>query len=147
MYELYQEADHKQMITIKRPEGMGKDSFKEWWFDHAMKLKTLPGLKWYTILFSLETSPFGPPAFDGFEELWFGSMKELEDAYNTDIMQNELENIRKHGVHRIQHSRFNFFMFIFLDLSFNLIVVITGNCHGIFKRSIDWDKNIFCVTF
>ena len=97
MYELYQEADHKQMITIKCPEGMGKDSFKEWWLDHAMKLKTLPGLKWYTVLFSLETSPFGPPAFDGFEELWFGSMKELEDAYNTDIMQNELENIRKHG--------------------------------------------------
>jgi hypothetical protein len=68
----------------------------DWWFDHAEKMKRLPGLRWYTILFSLQPSPFGSPAFDGFEELWFESLDALKGAYATRTMQRELENIRKH---------------------------------------------------
>ncbi len=97
MYELYRRADYKQMITIKRPDQMSHNDFRDWWFDHAEKMKRLPGLRWYTVLFSLESSPFGPPAFDGFEELWFASLDVLKRAYSTDTMQRELENIRKHG--------------------------------------------------
>jgi hypothetical protein len=97
MYELYKRADHKQMITIKCPPGMSKDALKEWWFTHADELKALPGLRRYTVLFSLDSSPFGPPAFDGYEELWFGSLRELQQAFETDIMKNELENMKKQG--------------------------------------------------
>ena len=97
MYELYNKADFKQMITIKCPPHMEKEDFKDWWFKHAEGMKKLPGLKWYTVLFSLESSHFGPPAFDGFEELWFDSLNTLKKAYQTDIMKRELENIKKHG--------------------------------------------------
>ena len=87
MYELYNRADFKQMITIKCPEDVSKEELKTWWFGRAEKMKHLPGLKWYTVLFSLEPTPFGEPAFDGFEELWFGSLDALKKAYNTDIMK------------------------------------------------------------
>lgn len=95
MYELYRKADVKQMITIKCPSQMAKIDLKEWWFSYTEKMKKLPGLKWYTILFSLETSPFGSPAFDGYEELWFSSLEDLKKAYDTDIMQRGLEDIKK----------------------------------------------------
>jgi hypothetical protein len=97
MYELYSKADYKQMITIKCPSRWSKEDFRAWWFEHADSMKKLPGLKWYTILFSLDESPFGPPAFEGFEELWFGSLEDLKAAFITDIMKGELANIRKNG--------------------------------------------------
>lgn len=98
MYELYQKADYKQMITIKCPKGMSRDELKDWWFEHADIMGKLPGLKWYTVLFPLDDSPFGPPAFDGYEELWFGSLDELRHAYDTEIMTDEIENIHKNGL-------------------------------------------------
>ena len=93
MYELYRRADYKQMITIKKPEEMPTDAFRKWWFSHAGRMKKLPGLRWYTVLFSIEDSPFGPPAFDGYEELWFSSLDDLKRAFDTDIMRRELEEI------------------------------------------------------
>lgn len=97
MYELYNKADYKQMFTIKCPADVTREELKDWWFGHAEKMKRLPGLKWYTVLFSLEPSPFGEPAFDGFEELWFGSLDALKEAYRTDIMKSELRDIKKRG--------------------------------------------------
>jgi hypothetical protein len=97
MYEMYQKADYKQMITIKRPTNVSKKDFREWWWEHAEKMRGLPGLKWYTLLFSLDSSPFGPPSFDGYEELWFSSLDDLKRAYETDIMRGELERMKKHG--------------------------------------------------
>ena len=97
MYELYKKAAYKQMITIKSPADVTREELKDWWFGHAEKMKSLPGLKRYNVLFSLEPTPFGAPAFDGFEELWFGSLDDLKEAYRTDIMKNGLEDIKKHG--------------------------------------------------
>lgn len=93
MYDLYKKADFRQIITIKCPNGMKVDELKRWWFSRAQRMKNLPNLKWYTICFSLDCSPFGTPAFDGYEEIWFGSLEELKRAYNSDIMKKELEDI------------------------------------------------------
>ncbi len=96
MYPLYRRADYKQMMTIKSPYDFSKNGLREWWFEHAENMKRLPGLKWYTILFSFEDSPFGPPAFDGFEELWFGSLDDLKYAFKTPIMKKELEKMARY---------------------------------------------------
>jgi|GEM_PF-2468926 len=97
MYEKYQKAGYRQMMTITCPPSLSHDDFRGWWFDHAEVMKSLPGLKWYTVLFSLHDSPFGPPAFDGFEELWFSTLADLERAFDTDIMRGELQNIKAHS--------------------------------------------------
>jgi hypothetical protein len=97
MYELYKKADYRQIITIKCPEGLSTQDLKKWWFGRAERLKYLPGLKWYTINFTLNSSPFGPPPFNGFEEMWFGTIEDLKNAYDTGLMQNSFMEIKDNG--------------------------------------------------
>jgi hypothetical protein len=97
MYELYKKADYRQIITIKCPDGTSRESLKKWWFDRAENIKNLPFLKWYTVNFTLDCSPFGEPAFDGFEELWFSRVNELIMAYEHEIMKSGFEDIKKKG--------------------------------------------------
>ncbi|MCL5073037.1 MAG: EthD family reductase [Actinobacteria bacterium] len=75
---------------------MTKDDLKNWWFRHAEIIKNLPGLKWYTILFPLYSSEFDkPPAFDGYEQLWFDSLDELKKAFDCDIMKRASLDMKK----------------------------------------------------
>lgn len=94
MYELYKEADYRQIMTVQCPPSFTKFNLEEWFFLHAGRMKNLPGLKWYAVLFTIEGSPFGPPPFDAYEELWFGSLEELKKAYKSQIMQHELEELK-----------------------------------------------------
>ena len=97
MYELYERADYRQIITIKCPKGCSMEQLKDWWFARAERIKKLPFLKWYTVNFTLDCSPFGEPVFDGFEELWFGSVNELIMAYEHKIMREGFKDIEKQG--------------------------------------------------
>lgn len=98
MYELYKKADFRQIMTIKCPEGMEKDELKKWWLNRADKLKKLPSLKWYTVNFSLDCSPFGELKFDGFEELWFGSVNELIMAHEHSIMKEAFTDVKNNNL-------------------------------------------------
>ena len=98
MYDLYKKADHRQIITIKCPAGMAQDELKKWWFARAERLKKLSGLKWYTLCFSLDCSPFGEPAFDGYEEMWFGSLDDLNNAHESRLMKAEMKDISDKGL-------------------------------------------------
>ena len=100
MYKLYKKTDYRQIITIKYPDESKKSELRKWWFERAEKIKYLPGLKWYTVNFTLDCSPFGKPPFDGFEEIWFGSVNELIIAFESEIMQKGFENIKKQGFER-----------------------------------------------
>lgn len=96
MYDLYKKAGYRQIMTIKCPESLKIDELRKWWFARAERMKNLPALKWYTICFSLDCSPFGRPAFDGYEELWFDNLGGLKEAYDSDIMKQELKDISNH---------------------------------------------------
>lgn len=99
MYDLYKEAGCRQIITLKSPKGMSQKELKDWWFGRAEKIKKIPGINWYTINFPLDCSPFGPPAFDGFEELWFSSLQDLKNAYEDKIMQEGFEDMKEKGLY------------------------------------------------
>jgi hypothetical protein len=93
MYDQYVKDGYRQLITLRCPPGMSKNDLKKWWFDHAERVKIIPGLKLYTIVFT-EEETFGPPKpFDGFEVMWFETLKDLESAYKTDIWQKELDSM------------------------------------------------------
>jgi len=98
MYDLYKKADYRQIITIKCPAGMAQDEFKKWWFARTERVKKLSGLKWYTLCFPLDCSPFGEPAFDGYEEMWFGSLDDLNNAYESMLMKTEMKDISDRGL-------------------------------------------------
>ena len=98
MYELYKKADYRQILTLKCPQGMQRKELEKWWFKRAEKMKELPFLKWYTVNFTLDCSPFGKPKFDGFEELWFGSVNELIMAHEHSIMKEAFADIKNNSL-------------------------------------------------
>lgn len=98
MYKLYKKAKYRQIMTLKCPENLDKESFKQWWFERTDKIKNAPGIKWYTLNFTLDCSPFGKPAFDGFEEIWFDSVNDLIMAYEHEIMKEGFKDIKKQGL-------------------------------------------------
>jgi hypothetical protein len=98
IYKLYKKADYRQILTIKRPDCMTDENFRQWWLDRAENIRKLPWIKWYTVNFTLDCSPFGEPAFDGFEELWFESVNELKMAYEHKIMADGFRDIKKNGL-------------------------------------------------
>ncbi len=100
MYKLYKKAGYRQIITIKCPKELKIVEFKNWWFSRAEKIKKLPGLKWYTVNFTLDCSPFGKPLFDGFEEIWFDSVNALIIAYESKIMQMGFDEIKEKGFYK-----------------------------------------------
>jgi hypothetical protein len=79
---------------------MTKIELKDWWFEHADRVKTLNNLNFYAIYLVIDYT-FGPPIwFDGYEEMWFDSLEELKKAYNSEIWQKELLNMEKHDLFR-----------------------------------------------
>ncbi len=104
MYDLYREADYRQIMTVRRPPSLGAEDLKDWFLSHAERMRKLPGLKWYTILFTVEGSPFGSPPFDAYEDLWFSSREDLEKAYRSRIM--EKERVEMHARKLDEPSRF-----------------------------------------
>jgi hypothetical protein len=100
MYALYKKGGYRQIITIKCPEPLSIEELKKWWLERADKMRLLSGLKWYTVNFTLDCSPFGKPAFDGFEEMWFATLKELKNAYDHELMQQGFSDIRNRGFDR-----------------------------------------------
>ena len=94
MYPLYREADYRQIMTVKCPPSFPRADLQDWFLQHARRMRRLPGLKWYTVLFTVEGSPFGDPPFDAYEDLWFGSRADLEASYRSAVMRRELEELR-----------------------------------------------------
>ena len=89
---------YRQMGTIKTPPHMTKKDLKDWWFEHARRFKHLERMKWYTVLFTLEDNPFGPPPFDGYAEIWFESLDDLKHAFYSDTEQEALEHVKEYGL-------------------------------------------------
>jgi hypothetical protein len=90
---------YKQMEIIKCPSHMTKHELKDWWFnDHIKNGRKLHGLQWYNVNFTIEDTPFGPPSFDGYAEIWFENLETLKQAYNSEIMRVQIENIAKHNL-------------------------------------------------
>ena len=90
MYDKYIENGYSQLITLKCPNDMNKKDLKKWWVNHAKRVKKLPGLRLYTIVFT-EKETFGPPKpFDGFEEVFFDTLDDLKEAYSSSIWQKEI---------------------------------------------------------
>ncbi len=90
---------YKQMGSIKCPPSMDKKQLKDWWLNkHAKNGRNLPGLKWYTVNFTLDDTPFGPPPFDGYAEIWFDEFETLKEAYNSDIMLQQMEDVKEHNL-------------------------------------------------
>lgn len=100
MYEFYKKGDYRQIITIKAPKGISRNKFKEWFFRRAEGIKNLDKLKWYTLNFTLDNSPFGPPKFDVIEEMWFSALDDLKAAYESKIMQEGIKEIKNKGFYK-----------------------------------------------
>jgi uncharacterized protein (TIGR02118 family) len=80
----------------KRPEGVTREEFHRWWLDeHTPLAKRFPRLRKYVVSLSID-SPFGEPAYDGFAELWFDSLEDLEYALAAPESAPALEDRRKH---------------------------------------------------
>jgi hypothetical protein len=103
-YPLYQPDGYRQLITFKSPPGMGEEELKGWIADHAERAKRLPGLKWYTLCFVFgpidyaDGTPGQPPPFDAYEEMYFDSLEDLRQAYQSNLMQSELKEMVKRGL-------------------------------------------------
>jgi hypothetical protein len=99
MYDLYKKAGYRQIITLKTPESMTRKELMDWWFARAKKIKNIGGINWYTVNFTLDSSPFGPPSFDGYEELWFSTLDSLKTAYNDAVMQEGFKEMKEKGLY------------------------------------------------
>ena len=89
---------YKQMGTLKTPPHMSKTELKEWWFEHARRFGGLKYLKWYTILFTLDSSPTTPLPFDGYAQIWFDSLEKLRKAFKTSTEKEALDHVREYGL-------------------------------------------------
>jgi hypothetical protein len=88
-----------QMGTLKCPPGMSKNELKLWWLDeHAETGKFLEGLKWYTVSFPLENTPFETSPFDGYAAVWFDSIVELIKSSRSEIMKGQMDDVRNHNM-------------------------------------------------
>jgi uncharacterized protein (TIGR02118 family) len=88
---------YKQMGIIKCPPHMTRDELKDWWLNVHVKIgRNFPGLQWFTVNFTIEDTPFGPPPFDGYAETWFEDFESLKQAYDSDIMKASMEDVVKH---------------------------------------------------
>ena len=95
MYDKYVKNGYSQLIALKSPGDMTRRNLKKWWFEHAERVKKLKGLRLYTIVFT-EEKTFGPPKpFDGFEEMFFNTLDDLKEAYNSGIWQSELTQMEE----------------------------------------------------
>ena len=94
----YKKGQFRQMGTIKTPPGMTKQELRDWWFEHARRFKHLERMKWYTVLFTLEDNPFGPPPFDGYAEIWFESLDDLKIAFESGTEQAALDHVKEYGL-------------------------------------------------
>jgi hypothetical protein len=90
MYDLYFRNGYSQLICLKCPSDMTKENLKKWCFNHAERVKKLPGLKLYTIFFTGEETFGYPKSFDVFEEMFFDTIDDLKESYSSIIWQNEL---------------------------------------------------------
>lgn len=92
------------MITLvtflKRGPHFTRNEFVERWLTvHAPIAATFPGLRGYTLTFSLET---GEPAADGIAQLWFDDRDAAQSSYASDIGRNGSADANAH-LSRRQH--------------------------------------------
>ena len=86
----------KLAALLKRPDGVTREEFHRWWLhEHAPLAKRFPRLRKYVVSLSIE-GPFEEPAYDGFAELWFDSLEDLEYAFSAPEAAPVLEDRRKH---------------------------------------------------
>lgn len=85
----------KLSAIIRRPDGVTKEEFRRWWLEkHVHLAKQFPRLKKYVVSLAVD-SPFGEPAYDGFSELWFDSMEDLEYALSAPETAPALQDVRE----------------------------------------------------
>lgn len=95
-----------QMGTLRCSSGMSIAELKKWWLEeHAETGKHLAGLKWYTVLFPARDAPWGIPPFDGYASVWYDSVDELKTAAGSEIMQGQMEDVRRHNMDNPELSK------------------------------------------
>ena len=103
MYDKYVFDGYKQLITIKCPKNMNVKDLRNWWIEHAERVKIIKKLKLYAIYFRIDFT-FGPdPTFDGYEEMWFDYLEDLRKAYESNIWQKELINMEENNLYRAEN--------------------------------------------
>jgi uncharacterized protein (TIGR02118 family) len=76
----------KLLTFLKRGGDLSRSGFEERWLGvHAPLAARFPGLRGYTLGFSIET---GEPRADGLAQLWFDSPEACQASYATDIGRN-----------------------------------------------------------
>ena len=69
----------KRLYRFTAKEGMTREEFADYWLKEvAPTVKQFPGLKKYTINIIIQTQG-EDPGYHGFGELWWGSLKEMQD--------------------------------------------------------------------
>ena len=85
----------KLSAIVKRPDGVTREEFHRWWLDkHIHLAKRFPRLRKYVVSLSIDR-PFGEPAYDGFSELWFDSLEDLEYALSAPETAPALKDVRE----------------------------------------------------
>jgi hypothetical protein len=96
---MYKKGMYRQLQIMKCPPYMNKTNFKNWLlYTHVEIGKKMPGLKDYRVYITHEKSIFGPPAWDAFEEFYFDSLKGLKQGFESSIMKDQIEDIKKRGI-------------------------------------------------
>lgn len=90
---------YKQLRIFKRPVSLSKKQLRDLWLDKFVKSsKDLPGMRWHTVNFTLENTPFGVPVFDGYEEQWFKDLENMKKAFNSSSSRKLMEDLEEHGL-------------------------------------------------
>ena len=72
----------KAIILLKRREDSSVQDFRNWWIgEHAPLARQLPEVK--RICFNVVESEDAP--YDGIAELWFETIEDFENAYQSEI--------------------------------------------------------------
>lgn len=86
----------KLAALLKRPDGTTREEFQRWWLEeHTPLAKRFPRLRKYVVSLSID-GPFEEPAYDGFAELWFDNLDDLEYAFSAPESAPALEDRRNH---------------------------------------------------
>lgn len=131
---MYVKGIYRQMGLLKKPSYMKKEEFKNWLLNvHAENGKYLPNLKRYSFYITLDSIPdLNPPAYDAYAESWFGSLDEFKEAYDSEVMKGQIEDVK--AQYKGEENRL---VQVILAEEYNIIVP-----DGF--KSIPQKKNMFC---
>ena len=83
----------KAVCMFKLKKGISEEDFEEYFKSHVEDAKKLPNLKKYTIAKAVEEK--GKEDFYRINELYYDSLKELEDSFSSELGERASEDLMK----------------------------------------------------